>query len=205
VEAFGQRPGVWRRLGAATGFAFRAAPPCSFACGALENPEVTKPNKAKAKRARDEDDEAEETRYETVDFASQGAASKKKTRAARGGDADGDDDDDAAEVEEATNRRLQRLHATLVDTAADTPVDLVGLVVDPTAFHATVENLFDLSFLVKDGRARLAMDAGLPTCVLDEQPNEAVEKTQTVVVVGPNDTKDLAALWGIETATLARN
>jgi len=80
----------------------------------------------------------------------------------------------------------------------------VVLVTRPSS-PAQVENLFDLSFLVKDGRARLAMDAGLPTCVLDEQPNEAVEKTQTVVVVGPNDTKDLAALWGIETATLARN
>jgi hypothetical protein len=43
------------------------------------------------------------------------------------------------------------------------PVGLFNLAVNPQSFTQTVENLFDLSFLVKQGHASLTLDChGLP-------------------------------------------
>lgn len=90
--------------------------------------------------------------------------------------------------------------------AAAPDLDLMSLVVNPDSFCETVENLFDLSFLVKDGKAALAVDAktGLPTCRPAEPPEEAVPKTQNVVVLSMQDCRDIGDLWKITNPPLAR-
>ena len=86
-------------------------------------------------------------------------------------------------------------------------LDLMSLVVNPNSFCETVENLFDLSFLVKDSKATIQIDedTGLPTCRLTEPPEEAVPKTQNVVVLSMQDCKDIGDLWGISRPELERD
>ena len=45
-------------------------------------------------------------------------------------------------------------------------LELMSLVVNPDSFCETVENMFDLSFLVKDNKATVGIDdaTGLPSC-----------------------------------------
>ena len=94
------------------------------------------------------------------------------------------------------------------DGAKNAPgLDLMSLVVNPDSFCETVENMFDLSFLVKDSKATIAIDdaTGLPTCRLTEPPEEAVPKTQNVVVLSMQDCKDIGDLWGISRPELERD
>ncbi len=94
------------------------------------------------------------------------------------------------------------------DGAKNAPgLDLMSLVVNPDSFCETVENMFDLSFLVKDSKATIAIDdaTGLPTCRLTEPPEEAVAKTQNVVVLSMQDCKDIGEAWGISRPMLARD
>ena len=86
-------------------------------------------------------------------------------------------------------------------------LDMMSLMVNPNSFCESVENLFDLSFLVKDSKATIQIDeaTGLPTCRLAEPPDERVPKTQNVVVLSMKDCKDIGALWEIDRPILARD
>ena len=66
---------------------------------------------------------------------------------------------------------MSKMRSAGVDPATDGAknapgLDLMSLVVNPDSFCETVENMFDLSFLVKDSKATIAIDdaTGLPTC-----------------------------------------
>mmetsp|Transcript_26272 Transcript_26272/g.78783 ORF Transcript_26272/g.78783 Transcript_26272/m.78783 type:complete len:121 (+) Transcript_26272:164-526(+) len=85
-------------------------------------------------------------------------------------------------------------------------LDLMALCVNPSSFCESVENLFDLSFLVKDAKATVEVDpsTGLPTCRLAEPPEEALKKTQNVVVLSMEDCKQIGELWGISDPPLRR-
>mmetsp|Transcript_10633 Transcript_10633/g.13206 ORF Transcript_10633/g.13206 Transcript_10633/m.13206 type:complete len:162 (+) Transcript_10633:512-997(+) len=111
-------------------------------------------------------------------------------------------------LEEATNRRLQNLEHVLKTKVAEgeDSVDMMNLLVSPRSFHETVENFFDYSFLVKDGKASIKLDpkTGLPLCALEEQPEDQLKKFQTVVVLGPQDHKRIVDYWRIQQTTLLR-
>ena len=83
----------------------------------------------------------------------------------------------------------------------------MSLLVNPDSFCETAENFFDLSFLVKDAKASVHIDdeTGLPTCRLAEQPEEAVPKTQNVVVLSMRDCQEIGRLWGIDKTPLERD
>ena len=80
------------------------------------------------------------------------------------------------------------------------------LLVNPDSFCETVENFFDLSFLVKDGKAALEIDpaSGLATARLSDPPDNVVPKTQNVVVLSMANVQDIAKLWNIKKTTLSR-
>lgn len=173
--------GLWLGLGRDVGALFATIPRLDFMCGGLEKPEKTRKAGHRKKKGNDEDD-MEETQYETI-----GKAVKQH--------------------EEATNKRLQSLLAQLeAKGAGDKPVDVMNLCVNPRSFHETVENFFDLSFLVKDSKAGLALDpeTQLPTAALTEVPDQVHEKRQTIVVLSPQNIKDIAEVWDIERAVLNR-
>lgn len=175
----------WVRLGTDCAGLFRAPPELAFLCGPLEKPERERKAAQRRKRAA-EDDGEEETGYEETTGRGAGGAQK----------------------EEATNLRLQKLSDVMRTRATERDgSDLMSLVVNPDSFCETVENLFDLSFLVKDGKAALAIDAetGLPTVTCAEPPEEAVPKTQNVVVLSMQDCRDIGELWKITGKPLARD
>ncbi|ETN75940.1 Nse4 [Necator americanus] len=97
----------------------------------------------------------------------------KKERAKRGKDEkeaavvltnkqnQGDDD------EISVAKELDKVRKSLKRAWKDTPnVDFYSFVIDPTDFAKSVENMFYVSFLVKDGRVRLSVgEDGLPVLV----------------------------------------
>ncbi|KAJ8607191.1 hypothetical protein CTAYLR_007355 [Chrysophaeum taylorii] len=184
LEYGGHEDGLWLGLGREVSSLFRTVPRLDFLCGPLQKPEKVKKVAQRRSKRNDDDEDIQETQYETVD---QSTKTKRQ--------------------EEATNHRLQHLlHTLKAKGAKDSPVDVFDLCVNPESFHETVENFFDLSFLVKDSKAGLAVDGdtGLPTARLTDQPEEALEKKQTVVVLGPQDIASIAQAWEISRPTLAR-
>mmetsp|Transcript_30588 Transcript_30588/g.98584 ORF Transcript_30588/g.98584 Transcript_30588/m.98584 type:complete len:305 (-) Transcript_30588:365-1279(-) len=190
-EEYGRaRGGPWLGLGRDVGHLFAAVPELAFMCGPLQQPEKAAPppkEKKKRQRATQDDSQLEETQYETTDYSQAATMSTQQKK-----------------QEEATNRRLQTLVETMSSKEGD--FDLMRLLVSPGKFSETVENFFDLSFLVKDGKAKIDVDpaTGLPRAALSEPPDEQVPKAQTVVVLNANDNKKLAELWAIQNATLQR-
>lgn len=181
--------GIWLSLGRDVSALFRTVPRLDFMCGALQKPDkVKKPIQRKHRVAADMDD-VEETQYETVDYSERQDAAAKKH-------------------EEATNQRLQHLLGELDKLGArQSPIDIMRLCVNPHSFHQTVENFFDLSFLVKDSKAgiNLHTDSGLPTAALTQTPDQITEKHQTIVVLSPGDVADIADAWNITEPTLTRS
>lgn len=72
-------------------------------------------------------------------------------------------------------------------------VDFFNFVVNPASFTQTVENVFDLSFLVKQGTAALQLDDdGLPVVLPCEhaKTDDDQKSTQLVVALSPKDIRD---------------
>lgn len=93
--------------------------------------------------------------------------------------------------EEATTKEVDRLHKILyentVSGAEVTPVCLFEFIVNPHSFGQTIENLFHLSFLVRDGRAEISLDEnGLPQVSYEEMPTEEEQTQKKQVVVHLN-------------------
>ena len=180
--------GPWVALGNDVAHLYSAVPKMGFMVGILQSPEVQKePKKKKQKQTQEDSSKLEATQYDTTDYSDKQSQSQEKKQ------------------EEATNKRLQNLlgHMT-AQNGHD--MDLVNLLVNPDKFSETVENFFDLSFLVKDGRAKIALDNdGIAYTALTEPPDEQVPKSQTVVVLSAADNKKLAELWNLQQATLCRD
>lgn len=94
--------------------------------------------------------------------------------------------------EEATTKEVDRLHQILYDNTVSeegdeyeiTPVSLFDFIINPNSFGQTIENLFHLSFLVRDGRAEISLDnQGLPVVSYQEMPGEDEQTGKQQVVV----------------------
>ncbi|NWR93263.1 NSE4A protein, partial [Furnarius figulus] len=66
--------------------------------------------------------------------------------------------------EEATEiERILGILQTLFENDPDTPISFFDFVIDPNSFARTVENMFHVSFLIRDGLAEIKLDDdGLP-------------------------------------------
>ncbi|XP_074613623.1 non-structural maintenance of chromosomes element 4 homolog A-like [Acropora palmata] len=93
---------------------------------------------------------------------------------------------------EATTREVERLHRILYEKTVSEeevyPVCLFEFVINPHSFSKTVENLFHLSFLVRDGRAEISLDEenGLPLVSYIEMSTEEEKTEKKQVVVNLN-------------------
>ncbi|NXX22306.1 NSE4A protein, partial [Podargus strigoides] len=63
--------------------------------------------------------------------------------------------------QEATEKEIERILGLLqthFKNDPDTPISFFDLVIDPNSFARTVENIFHVSFIIRDGLARLKLD-----------------------------------------------
>ncbi|XP_010618859.1 EP300-interacting inhibitor of differentiation 3-like, partial [Fukomys damarensis] len=81
-----------------------------------------------------------------------------------------------------------------------TPVSYFEFVVDPHSFARTVENMFHVSFIIRDGFARMALDQdGLPVLEpvdpsqMGEHMPSIYSRKQGVITLTLQDWKDIVA------------
>jgi non-structural maintenance of chromosomes element 4 len=88
---------------------------------------------------------------------------------------------DIQQQENATDKMVRSVGQLL---RQHSPVNLFEFVINPRSFGQTVENIFYLSFNVRDARARIDMDNGIPMVSYVENLSEdekAVENKQCVL------------------------
>ncbi|KAI8925050.1 Nse4 C-terminal-domain-containing protein [Entophlyctis helioformis] len=76
---------------------------------------------------------------------------------------------DIVQQEHETSTSVQNIYASLVEVE---PVSLFAFFVNPQSFSQSVENLFHLSFLVRDGRVSVVDKEGDLMLTTDEPPTE---------------------------------
>ncbi|KAJ7054594.1 Nse4 C-terminal-domain-containing protein [Mycena amicta] len=80
---------------------------------------------------------------------------------------------DIARSQNETTTNVNKLRTILGDlTGPESTINLFELVVNPHSFAQTVENMFHLSFLVRDGDAAIVMEEDLPRVFRSEKPTE---------------------------------
>ena len=89
-----------------------------------------------------------------------------------------------------------------------TPVNLFRFVINPDSFGTTVENLFHLSFLVKEGKVAITADEGLPHVLpltKRRQGGEGEgEKNQVVMNISMEDWRRMKEALGVTSAAITR-
>lgn len=89
-------------------------------------------------------------------------------------------DDDTKEEE--TTKKVKQLFKSLKDKKDSTPT-LRDSIIDEKSFTKTIENIFHLGFLVKEGRIGLEKKDGDLNCVLKEDEEETVLSKQSVLKI----------------------
>ncbi|NXU93302.1 NSE4A protein, partial [Xiphorhynchus elegans] len=62
--------------------------------------------------------------------------------------------------------------------SADTPISFFDFVIDPNSFARTVENMFHVSFLIRDGLAEIKLDDDELPVIEPTKSREGVEYNQ---------------------------
>jgi len=109
------------------------------------------------------------------------------------------------EEEEATTREVERIYEILKRHTDDgsKPIGFFEFVINPDSFGKTVENLFHLSFLVKDGKASIAIDQdGQPTVCKskpyrEEDYDEVVSQKQMVLSLTMAEWREIVEVYEI--------
>lgn len=109
--------------------------------------------------------------------------------------------------QEATEKEVERilgLLQTYFQDDPDTPISFFDFVIDPESFPRTVENIFHVSFLIRDGLARIKLDQDkLPVIEPLKQDEEKEanqdnrERNQGVIALSPQDWRDIIATFEI--------
>ncbi|CAH1277540.1 EID3, partial [Branchiostoma lanceolatum] len=109
---------------------------------------------------------------------------------------------------EFINKALRTL--TIDEDGNVDPIDYFEFVMDPASFGRTVENIFYLSFLVKDGHARIYLnDDNLPVIepaepYVEAESHDRVEQSQVVVSLTVNDWKRIKKEFQISSRAFPR-
>eukprot|EP00794_Sanderia_malayensis_P005389 gene5389-6062_t len=116
------------------------------------------------------------------------------------------------EQEEATTKEVERIYSVLrkVTKEGTQAIGLFEFITDPASFGATVENLFHLSFLVKDGKARIDLDENEQPTVCKSDPyheshcKEIVVQKQIIMPLSIEDWKEIIEVYDIKEATVPK-
>ncbi|XP_065646622.1 non-structural maintenance of chromosomes element 4 homolog A isoform X2 [Hydra vulgaris] len=118
--------------------------------------------------------------------------------------------DSVDEKEEATTKEVERVYKILKKSTNNgmQAVCLFQFIINPTSFGQSVENLFHLSFLIKDGRATIELDEQkCPTINLHKEYNETeyadiVYKKQVIMTLTMADWKEIIEVYKINEPTI---
>ncbi|NXH19885.1 NSE4A protein, partial [Bucco capensis] len=101
--------------------------------------------------------------------------------------------------QEATEKEVERILGILqthFKNDPDTPISFFDLVIDPNSFARTVENIFHVSFIIRDGFARLKLDDDKLPIIEPMKDNEgkandcnAGERNQVVLALSHQEWK----------------
>ncbi|XP_070540649.1 non-structural maintenance of chromosomes element 4 homolog A-like [Ptychodera flava] len=181
--------GSWVKLGREVMPLFRRVPAFHFMLGSFERGEVTK-TKRTANRKRMSDKEL------GPKVKPQQLAKLEKNQ------------------KEVTTEEVEKLLSILKQVTQNTddsngsvstyPINFFEFIVNPESFSQTIENMFHLSFLVKDGHATVYLDEdGLPVVAprepyRDGQTQERVEKKQVMVSLDKDQWMEVKRVFEID-------
>ncbi|XP_060568323.1 non-structural maintenance of chromosomes element 4 homolog A-like [Ruditapes philippinarum] len=181
----------WARLGKATQPFFKRAPTFQYMLGSFERgPKPVKERQQRAPKEKDNIVGKETVPQQLKDF---------KT----------------TDQSEATTEEVERVLQILRDLYQEIgdgkdPLSYFDFVLNPDSFGRTVENIFHVSFLIRDGLAKMVIDnEGLPTIYPVDQAEAQKNKErgsqrrhQTVMSITPGDWKELVKIFKIEEAAI---
>jgi len=186
----------WKALGQIVGKHFKRAP--SYACmlGTFERTEYI--GKEKIARQRNQADKE--------DFI------KNKTKVKELSEVEKTNEETTAKMTEHVYTLLKRFYKAYDEE----PLDFFEFTVDPNSFGRTVENIFYLSFLVREGLAKVFLDDDkLPVLEpVDRKRDisgavvaEAADTrlfNQVVVSFSHSQWREIVQVWGIDTALITK-
>ncbi|KAL4229275.1 Non-structural maintenance of chromosomes element 4 A [Mactra antiquata] len=178
----------WSRFGKALQSSFKQTPIFQFMLGSFER--GPKPVKVKQQRApKDKDNTVgkETVPQQLKDFKNN-------------------------DQSEATTEEVERVHQIIKDLfdgpgEGQYPLNYFEIVLNPDSFGHTIENIFHVSFLIRDGVVQMEMDPdGLPTIrPIDPTEKQKVRKNgqpqvnqQTAITLTQDDWRELVRVFKIE-------
>jgi len=168
---------------------FRIPPRPTFLLGSLDKETIT--TQRKPRKPREVDANAKEKKTEIKEI---GKTELEKDTAGT-----------------KTEGEIERVYTWLRKYCKKTkaPVGFYEFIVNPQSFSRTIENMFYLSFLVKDGYAKIFLnDKGLPVVepILDaqngNQNQQSEEKIQSMISMSKTDWQELIEAFNITTAII---
>ncbi|KAH9503243.1 EP300-interacting inhibitor of differentiation 3 [Bulinus truncatus] len=174
----------WTRLGKAVNPFFKRAPVLRFMCGTFEKGEAAVNQRRRLAREKDKE-------TEKIEKASRPTQLSSFAETERG---------------ELTTAQVEHLLKTLWDIYEkneNSPVCYFEFVTHPSSFGQTVENMFYVSFLIRDGHARIFLDGDdLPVIEPVQQKNQSLkdrsQKSQIIISITPLEWKEIVKTFGIE-------
>uniref|UniRef100_A0A8C5J6E0 Non-structural maintenance of chromosomes element 4 n=1 Tax=Junco hyemalis TaxID=40217 RepID=A0A8C5J6E0_JUNHY len=113
--------------------------------------------------------------------------------------------------QEATEKEVERILRILqshFENDPNTPISFFDFVVDPNSFARTVENMFHVSFLVRDGLAKIKLDEDELPIIEPVKPREGEEESraaarnQVVISLDQSQWKDIIETFQITEAMI---
>ncbi|KAK1164716.1 hypothetical protein AOXY_G15092 [Acipenser oxyrinchus oxyrinchus] len=107
--------------------------------------------------------------------------------------------------QEATEKEVERILGFLQTYFKEdprNPISYFDFVIDPNSFARTVENIFHVSFLVRDGLAKIEMDRDklpiiVPTDVNAETSGNTQGRNQCIVSISPKEWRRMIEIFEI--------
>ncbi|XP_035747441.1 non-structural maintenance of chromosomes element 4 homolog A, partial [Egretta garzetta] len=109
--------------------------------------------------------------------------------------------------QEATEKEVERILGLLqthFKNDPDTPISFFDLVIDPNSFARTVENIFHVSFIIRDGFARLKLDDDKLPIIEPSKDNKggeddrsAAARNQVVISLNHQEWKEIVETYEI--------